>query len=205
MLGTQSLPPPDLPKLVAEQHDPIPSTDKDTQRMIVVLSNATLETYKSSGGRPGPGGKEEKYSLLNSDEHIGVMRKMNRDISDARPDITHQVGRMLSIFENMLTSAVSPYPPRLSYQQGRQAADLYPHRQRRSHRSQPNRPHPSYLQAIRRSHGSTAPQAFHPLGLLTREASQGHRKPHHRPPSSQLPKSYLEFQREACQSQRLHQ
>ena len=35
--------------------------------------------------------KDEKYSLLNSDEHIGVMRKMNRDISDARPDITHQV------------------------------------------------------------------------------------------------------------------
>jgi EMG1/NEP1 methyltransferase len=36
-------------------------------------------------------GRDEKYSLLNSDEHIGVMRKMNRDISDARPDITHQV------------------------------------------------------------------------------------------------------------------
>jgi rRNA small subunit pseudouridine methyltransferase Nep1 len=92
MSGTQSLPPPDLPRLVAEQHVPIPSTDKDSQRMIVVLSNATLETYKSGSGRPGPGGKEEKYSLLNSDEHIGVMRKMNRDISDARPDITHQVG-----------------------------------------------------------------------------------------------------------------
>ena len=35
--------------------------------------------------------RDEKYALLNSDEHIGVMRKMNRDISDARPDITHQV------------------------------------------------------------------------------------------------------------------
>src|SRR4051794_37400400 len=91
MAGTQSLPPPELPQLVAEQHVPIPSTDKETQRMIVVLSNASLETYKSTsgGGRNGRG--EEKYSLLNSDEHIGVMRKMNRDISDARPDITHQV------------------------------------------------------------------------------------------------------------------
>ena len=39
--------------------------------------------------------REEKYSLLNSDEHIGVMRKMNRDISDARPDITHQVRHYL--------------------------------------------------------------------------------------------------------------
>lgn len=91
--GTQSLPPPDLPKLVAEQAHPIPSSDKDTQRLIVVLSNASLETYKAShGGRAGVG-KEDKYSLLNSDEHIGIMRKMGRDISDARPDITHQVCR----------------------------------------------------------------------------------------------------------------
>jgi rRNA small subunit pseudouridine methyltransferase Nep1 len=91
MPGTQSLPPPELPNLVAEQHVPIPSTDKDTPRMIVVLSNASLETYKASHGGSRPGTRDEKYSLLNSDEHIGVMRKMNRDISDARPDITHQV------------------------------------------------------------------------------------------------------------------
>ncbi len=93
MSGTQSLPPPELPQLVAEQHVPVLSTDKDTRRLIVVLSNASLETYKATygGGRPGSQ-REEKYSLLNSDEHIGVMRKMNRDISDARPDITHQVG-----------------------------------------------------------------------------------------------------------------
>lgn len=88
--GTQSLPPPELPRLVAEQHVPISASDKDTQRLIVVLSNASLETYRAShGGRTGP--RDEKFSLLNSDEHIGVMRKMNRDISDARPDITHQV------------------------------------------------------------------------------------------------------------------
>jgi rRNA small subunit pseudouridine methyltransferase Nep1 len=95
MAGTQSLPPPELPQLVAEQHVPIPSTDKDSERLIVVLSNASLETYKAvfgggGNGRPGAN-REEKYSLLNSDEHIGVMRKMGRDISDARPDITHQV------------------------------------------------------------------------------------------------------------------
>jgi rRNA small subunit pseudouridine methyltransferase Nep1 len=88
--GTQSLPAPELPRLVAEQHAPISAFDKDTQRLIVVLSNASLETYKAAhGGRTG--GKDEKYSLLNSDEHIGVMRKMGRDISEARPDITHQV------------------------------------------------------------------------------------------------------------------
>lgn len=90
--GTQSCPPPELPQLVAEQHVPIPPHDKDTKRLIVVLSNASLETYRASafGGRTAPG-RDEKYSLLNSDEHIGIMRKMNRDISEARPDITHQV------------------------------------------------------------------------------------------------------------------
>ena len=90
--GTQSLPPPALPQLVAEQHMPIPAADKDTKRLIVVLSNASLETYKAVHGARG-GAKDEKYSLFNSDEHIGVMRKMGRDISDARPDITHQVRR----------------------------------------------------------------------------------------------------------------
>lgn len=100
--GTQSLPPPSLPQLVAEQHVPIPAADKDSKRLIVVLSNASLETYKaSSGGRGGI--KDDKYSLLNSDEHIGVMRKMNRDISDARPDITHQVRICAPDIHNMVS------------------------------------------------------------------------------------------------------
>lgn len=94
--GTQSCPPPELPQLVAEQHVPIPAYDKDTKRLIVVLSNASLETYRAVHGGRSSAGRDEKYSLLNSDEHIGVMRKMNRDISDARPDITHQVGSSLS-------------------------------------------------------------------------------------------------------------
>ena len=97
LIGTQSLPPPKLPQLIAEQHTPIPAYDRDTQRLIVVLSNATLETYKANTfGRHGP--RDEKYSLLNSDEHIGIMRKMGRDISEARPDITHQVCLLLKIF-----------------------------------------------------------------------------------------------------------
>ncbi|KAK6005647.1 hypothetical protein QM012_007289 [Aureobasidium pullulans] len=96
------LPPPSLPQLVAEQHVPIPSSDKDSQRLIVVLSNASLETYKASSGGRG-GAKDDKYSLLNSDEHIGVMRKMNRDISDARPDITHQC--LLTLLDSPLNKA----------------------------------------------------------------------------------------------------
>ncbi|KAK5467954.1 18S rRNA pseudouridine methyltransferase [Exophiala xenobiotica] len=98
---TQSLPPPELPRLVAEQHNPISVNDKDTKRLIVVLSNASLETYKAAhSGKPG---KEEKYSLLNSDEHIGVMRKMGRDISDARPDITHQC--LLTLLDSPINKA----------------------------------------------------------------------------------------------------
>ncbi|KAK8098651.1 Ribosomal RNA small subunit methyltransferase NEP1 [Apiospora kogelbergensis] len=104
--GTQSLPPPSLPQLVAEQHTPIPLNDKNSQRLIVVLSNASLETYKASHG--GSGGRmgmqrDDKYSLLNSDEHIGVMRKMNRDISDARPDITHQC--LLTLLDSPINKA----------------------------------------------------------------------------------------------------
>ncbi|OCK90921.1 nucleolar essential protein 1 [Cenococcum geophilum 1.58] len=102
--GTQSLPPPDLPKLVAEQHVPIPSSDKDTQRLIVVLCNATLETYKASHGLGrGRAGRDDKYNLLNSDDHIGVMRKMGRDISEARPDITHQC--LLTLLDSPINKA----------------------------------------------------------------------------------------------------
>ena len=111
-LGTQSCPPPALPQLVAEQHVPIAANDKDTQRLVVVLSNASLETYKAShGGRSG-NMRDEKYSLLNSDEHIGVMRKMNRDISDARPDITHQVCFIYqNAFNIRLVDTESPLVP----------------------------------------------------------------------------------------------
>ena len=119
---TQSCPPPELPQLVAEQHVPIASSDKDTQRLIVVLSHASLETYKAShGGRNGTM-KDEKYALLNSDEHIGVMRKMNRDISDARPDITHQVcsrfpwSRLPLSTMELRSNIVSAYPAGLARQ-----------------------------------------------------------------------------------------
>ncbi|KAI9708498.1 MAG: 18S rRNA pseudouridine methyltransferase [Bogoriella megaspora] len=103
-IRTQSLPPPELPQLVAEQHTPIPATDHESRRLIVVLSNASLETYRSSHATAKvPFGKEEKYSLLNSDDHIGVMRKMNRDISEARPDITHQC--LLTLLDSPVNKA----------------------------------------------------------------------------------------------------
>lgn len=89
---TQSLPP--LPTLTAEHATPVSYDDKDTKRLIVVLAQACLETHRVSTG--GPNGSE-KYALLNSDDHIGVLKKMGRDISDARPDILHQVRSLSTI------------------------------------------------------------------------------------------------------------
>ncbi|KAF2760750.1 protein required for 18S rRNA maturation and 40S ribosome biogenesis [Pseudovirgaria hyperparasitica] len=102
---TQSLPPPELPRLVAEQHHPIPSSDKDSQRLVVVLCNATLETYRAahSASRHGGPVQPDKFTLLNSDDHIGVMRKMGRDISEARPDITHQC--LLTLLDSPINKA----------------------------------------------------------------------------------------------------
>ena len=140
--GTQSLPPPELPRLTAEQHVPIPANDKDTQRLIVVLSNASLETYRAAHGPRSGGARDEKYSLLNSDEHIGVMRKMNRDISDARPDITHQVyiphtQHTWQFFTNpkltLFYAPVLAYSSRFASQQSREASDLHSYRQRSPH------------------------------------------------------------------------
>lgn len=154
--GTQSLPPPELPRLVAEQHVPIAATDKDTQRLIVVLSNASLETYRAAhGGKNGT--RDDKFSLLNSDEHIGVMRKMNRDISDARPDITHQVRNQWPSSKNFSADSdsliVPPDTAGFAYKQSRETTDLYPHCQRRPDRGQPYRAHSSYLQTFRRADG----------------------------------------------------
>lgn len=73
------------------------------KKLYVILEQACLETYKvpgSSKSVPGPRdsgrtrGKdsgEAKYTLLNCDDHQGILAKTGRDIADARPDITHQV------------------------------------------------------------------------------------------------------------------
>ena len=200
-LGTQSCPPPALPQLVAEQHVPIAANDKDTQRLVVVLSNASLETYKASHGGRGGNIRDEKYSLLNSDEHIGVMRKMNRDISDARPDITHQV--CFHICRNTFnirlvdteSSLVPSYITRFAREQGRKVTDLHQHCKRCPHRSQPHSSNTSYIQTFCRSHGTALTSALHSLYQLTRKAPQGHQESHHRPSSSQLPKGHPQLRR----------
>jgi rRNA small subunit pseudouridine methyltransferase Nep1 len=62
---------------------------QNTQRLYVVLCQASLEVYKS--GKPGDHSGKGQYQLLNCDDHQGALRRMGRDIGEARPDITHQV------------------------------------------------------------------------------------------------------------------
>lgn len=90
---------PKLPKTNAEK--------ESTPRLIVVLEQACLETYKVSSGSATHtrGNKEagEKYALLNCDDHQKVLAKMGRDISEARPDITHQC--LLTLLDSPLNKA----------------------------------------------------------------------------------------------------
>jgi rRNA small subunit pseudouridine methyltransferase Nep1 len=126
------------------------------RKLYVILEQACLEAYKLSSGSKGGRGKEgeAKYTLLNCDDHQGILAKTGRDIADARPDITHQVRVPPSIFgPGLIFVAVSPHSPRLALEQGWAAPSLRPHRTRRAYRGQPPRSHSPYLQAFQRPHG----------------------------------------------------
>lgn len=70
---------------------PKTTTEKEnTRRLIVVLESACLETYKVGKD------KDARYQLLNCDDHQGILKKMGKEVTDARPDITHQV--MIKLF-----------------------------------------------------------------------------------------------------------
>lgn len=83
---------------VPTRPEALTSRDKNTQRLVVVLSQACLETHKVSGG-----GNGDKYALLNCDDHQGLLRKMGRDIAEARPDITHQC--LLTLLDSPINKA----------------------------------------------------------------------------------------------------
>jgi len=82
------------------------------RRLFVILEQACLETYKvSSGSSPkrtgrdghSGGGGDAKYTLLNCDDHQGILAKAGRDVSDARPDIVHQC--LLTLLDSPLNKA----------------------------------------------------------------------------------------------------
>ncbi|KAK9453269.1 Alpha/beta knot methyltransferase [Dipodascopsis uninucleata] len=88
------------PSFVPEAATPIASKDKSSQRLIVVLAQACLETHKvpSRNGAQG-----DRYALLNCDDHQGLLKRMQRDIADARPDITHQC--LLTLLDSPINKA----------------------------------------------------------------------------------------------------
>jgi rRNA small subunit pseudouridine methyltransferase Nep1 len=81
--------------LPVQAHVPRGGAVSTQRRLYVILEQACLEAYRISGnaGKVGRNGREGevKYTLLNCDDHQGILAKTGRDIADARPDITHQV------------------------------------------------------------------------------------------------------------------
>jgi rRNA small subunit pseudouridine methyltransferase Nep1 len=80
--------------LPVQAHVPRGGAASSQRRLFVVLEQACLEAYRITSGAKGKGTRGEgdvKYTLLNCDDHQGILAKTGRDIADARPDITHQV------------------------------------------------------------------------------------------------------------------
>ncbi|KAJ7880746.1 nucleolar essential protein 1 [Mycena olivaceomarginata] len=77
------------------------------RRLFVILEQACLEAYRISSGpskaKRGGAEGEVKYTLLNCDDHQGILAKTGRDIAEARPDITHQC--LLTLLDSPLNKA----------------------------------------------------------------------------------------------------
>ncbi|KAI0250567.1 Alpha/beta knot methyltransferase [Lactifluus subvellereus] len=82
-----------------------PGAVNGPRRLFVVLEQACLEAYKVSSTGKSRNGREgeAKYTLLNCDDHQGILAKSGRDIADARPDITHQC--LLTLLDSPLNKA----------------------------------------------------------------------------------------------------
>jgi len=82
-----------------------PAAANGPRRLFVVLEQACLEAYKITKVGKSRNGREAeaKYTLLNCDDHQGILAKAGRDIADARPDITHQC--LLTLLDSPLNKA----------------------------------------------------------------------------------------------------
>ncbi|GBG30501.1 Ribosomal RNA small subunit methyltransferase NEP1 [Hondaea fermentalgiana] len=69
-------------------------TSGNTRKVIVIIDDATLEPVKTSKG---------SYELLNCDDHIGLHKKLNKDMKRSRPDISHQM--LLALLDSPLNKA----------------------------------------------------------------------------------------------------
>jgi len=74
-----------------DEYDPAPKhlqvahIKNQEKRLIIVLENAQLESVKIGNG----------FELLNCDDHVGILKKNNREPGSCRPDIAHQCLLML--------------------------------------------------------------------------------------------------------------
>ncbi|KAJ7484591.1 Alpha/beta knot methyltransferase [Mycena latifolia] len=93
--------------LPVQAHVPRAGIASPHRRLFVILEQACLEAYRISGGptkgKRGGAEGEVKYTLLNCDDHQGILAKTGRDIADARPDITHQC--LLTLLDSPLNKA----------------------------------------------------------------------------------------------------
>ncbi|KAH7930326.1 Nep1-domain-containing protein [Leucogyrophana mollusca] len=91
--------------LPVQAHVPRGGVASNQRRLFVILEQACLEAYRVSSGGKGKGAREGdvKYTLLNCDDHQGILAKTGRDIADARPDITHQC--LLTLLDSPLNKA----------------------------------------------------------------------------------------------------
>ncbi|CDS09389.1 hypothetical protein LRAMOSA10749 [Lichtheimia ramosa] len=83
-----------------QQQQPEEEQDKkdDTKQLIVILENASLEA-----ARLNPYRFDSKMQLLNCDEHQSILKRLGRDIADARPDIVHQC--LLALLDSPLNKS----------------------------------------------------------------------------------------------------
>lgn len=70
------------------------SSEPSKQEITIVLDLASLETVKTKKG---------DFQLLNCDDHVGLMRKHNKDPQDYRPDIIHQ--ELMAVLDSPLNKA----------------------------------------------------------------------------------------------------
>ncbi|KAI8336171.1 Alpha/beta knot methyltransferase [Chlamydoabsidia padenii] len=81
------------------------STDESTsiipqqqRKVIVILEKASLEVAHIY-----PKLNDSKLQLLNCDEHQSILKRLGRDIADARPDIVHQC--LLTLLDSPLNKS----------------------------------------------------------------------------------------------------
>ncbi len=87
-----------LGKRKAEENDSdnesISDSPSGAKEIVVILDIASLETVKTKKG---------DFQLLNCDDHIGLMKKHNKDPQNYRPDIIHQ--ELMAVLDSPLNKA----------------------------------------------------------------------------------------------------